>query len=199
MTKLSHKLFVAIIFALFISLAVFSSNPFDGKKADLDKLYAGLKDPSRAEESFEELILYGYEAVAYLLKALPSEGDPIVKTHMLLLIGGLGCKDCGQDLMPYLDDSNWRVRIYTIDALDEVGHFNDIGHEATADILRRIIMSDEKTQVKIRAIMVFGDYGNEDDIIFLEALTNNKEFASESRNKVVGLSVKKIKSRKSNM
>ncbi len=114
--------------------------------------------------------LNGYRVCEYLLKRLSDENDSFIRSDIIQIVSSIKCPGCEENLVPLLNDPDWRVRYFTIDALGK------LGYKMLAACLPEIILNDPNQEVKIGAIMSLGEYGKEKDIPFLEDLLARREY-----------------------
>ncbi len=178
---------VAFITLFYISITFyFTHSPVN---RDFDNLYQTIKDPKTREAGFANFFKYGKSAGDYLINKLPVETDDILKSDIISVIGHLGCTDCQEKLIPFLSDPDWRVRVFTIDALD------DLKYKNISLLLPEIITKDNYKNVKIKAIMTLGKYGSAKDISFLENLAKQEEYKEKNLSKAIDNALSRLKSK----
>ncbi len=180
---------VAFITIFYVSFTFhFTHNPVDRK---LNNLYRTIKNPETREAGFAGFFEYGKRSGDYLITKLPVETDDMLKSDIINVIGHLGCTDCVEKLIPFLNDPDSRVRFFTIDALDE------LKYENISTILPDIIRKDNYKNVKIKAIMTLGKYGGAKDIDFLENLSKQKEYKEKNLTKAINNALSRLKLKRS--
>jgi len=157
-------------------------------KKVFETLYKNLNNVEQKEKAFAEFIKYGKKSGDYLSKKLTTEKDNIIKTDVMQIIGIIGCTNCENGLVVFLNDPNWRMRFFTIDSLDKLTYKN------ISSFLPNIIRNDSNTNVKIKAIITLGKYGNTKDIIFLENLLDQKEYKGNKLSKAINIALVDLKS-----
>lgn len=162
-------LIVGIVVVLALSFFFLKSRPKEG----LVRLYENLKEVDKRERAFAVLSQSGRKAGDYLAQKLATEKDVRVKWDLVQLIGLTGCSDCEGMLIPLLNDPDWRLRIFVIDALAELG-FRDL-----RQFLYRIIADDMDNRVKAKAIMTLGKIGHPEDITLLKNLSTRGDLTRD--------------------
>ena len=179
---------VALITIFYVPLTFrFTYSQVNGK---FDNLYQAIKKPETREAGFFEFFKYGKRAGDYLISKLPIETDNMLKGDIINVIGHLGCTDCEGKLVPFLSDPDGRVRVMTIDTLDELKYKN------ISMLLPEIIINDRSKNVKIRAIMALGKYGGAKDIDFLENLVKQEEYKEKYLSRAINNALITLRSKR---
>jgi HEAT repeat protein len=179
--------FGILIFAVYIAIS-FHPTRFTRNK-DLENLYEGLRNAETSEKSFEGLIKYGPDAGNFLAGKLSAEKDNLIKGDAIQILGFVGCEGCLEKVLPFLDDTDWRIRFFTIDTLDKL-KYKDI-----SCYLYKIISKDSDNRVRNKAIMTLGKYGDEKDIAFLKELANREGFNNPNLIKAINIALAQLNKR----
>ena len=171
--RYSKYLFILIISIMLAYIPVLFDVNYNGTITEFDILYNELKSPEQKEDSFLGFISLGEKSCDYLLKKLVMENDILMKRDLLQIIGFIKCSNCEKKLVPFLKDPDWRIRFFTIDALDK------LEYEKLSSLLRHIIVNDANRQVRIEAIIALGKSGNTKDLQFLHNLAGRKEYQNK--------------------
>lgn len=182
---------ILIIVVIFFILNYFSLlfHKKQDNNIDFENLYKSLNNIEQREKTFAEFIKYGRKSGDYLSEKLTTEKDELIRIDALQVIGFVGCTNCEDSLLVFLNDSNWRVRFFALETLEK------LKYREIASLLPDIIKNDSDRRVKIKAIMALGKYGNTLDIVFLEELSNQKEFKNKNLNKAINMAILNLKSR----
>ena len=158
------------------------------KNEDFDDLYKALKKIDQKEMAFEAFTKYEKKAGDYLVNKLPVEKDNLTKSDVIQIIGLVGCTDCEEKLIPFLEDTDWRIRFFTIDTLDKLKYQN------ISDLLPNIITKDNSRSVKIKAIVTLGKHGSAKDSIFLDYLSKLNEYQDKKLRRAIDMALSELKS-----
>jgi HEAT repeat protein len=156
---------------------------------DFDYLYKEFKNaktPRQRTDIIMKFSDYREKSLNFLLMKLESEQDDSVRADILGNISILMSKrEDAERILPYMHDSNCRVRFSTLSTLVMFRYKN------INDLLKRTILSDNCKQVKALAIWSFGDMGNKKVIPFLEDY--KKKNNDEQINKAIDRTLEKLK------
>jgi len=180
-------IFVAFVILTFVPIA-FHVN-YSGGIVEFDNLYRGLKEVDRREDSFLKFISSGENSCEFLLEKLAVENNALIKCDIIEIIGYIKCSNCQDELVPFLNDPNWRVRFFTVDVLGK------LKHEKLFTLLPKIILKDPNERVKIGAIIALGKCGNEKDVRFLEKLAAEKEYQGNKLIKAINMALTRLRSK----
>jgi hypothetical protein len=144
---------------------------------DFNKYYTMLGNEDTSKEAYKYFLQNRKMTVYNLLSKLQyEEENPIIRHQVLILLRAMNCKQCEEGYLGLLDDPDWRMRIFVLDALGE------IGMKGYNELLKEII-NDERREInlKISAVMNLGKYGGKEELKYLEKLID--EFP-EDENKI---------------
>jgi len=192
MHPISKKDIVVILLSgfLFWGLALTGCVRNISREVEFDRFYKGLKgDESSFLYSYAGFLKYGAAGGDYLIKKLKTENDPALRQTAVDIIGSAGCSDCSNELTFYINDSNWRVRLFTLDTLD------NLNYGKIREVLREAIEKDPNESVRKGAILLLVKKKNADDAPFLQALKeknlNNEKILKVIDNALTNLSTRK--------
>lgn len=132
-----------------------------------------------------EFYKHGGRAVDYMMERLLTEESISAKSYAIHIIGVLGCTDCAGALLPYMSDPDWRVRHFTVDSLGL------LGYKDFSMLARNAIQKDQSERVKIKAILALGEFGSNDDALYLESLASGNFKNDERIKKAIKLAMRK--------
>lgn len=156
-----------------------------------DSVYEGLFDTNKEKSDFNYkiFIVSGSKSCGYLVRKLTIEKDSIRRAIVINLIAYRGCSNYAEQLLPFMNDADCKVRAMTIDAL------GFLGYEKFSSLAVETIRNDPDKIMKIYAIRTLAEFGNVEDVVFLEDLAVNEFKDDEQLRKAIKLALERRQSK----
>lgn len=140
------------------------------KNEYLESLYNKINHPEKniRDNSYIHILKSGNNSVDFLLKKLRHEKNDVKIVKILTLIGAMRCLECEQKILPFVDDSNWKVRFFALETLAL------LNYKDFSALTRNILIIDQDKRIKKKAILLLSEFGDSNDILFLKKLADGK-------------------------